>query len=953
MTKKTFIFLLFQLKLIPLFWGQTPYHFFLGKEELSSIDIYDVHQDAKENYWFATDNSLYKYDGYFYQQFTHPVQLSNSLFNIIEDENGNIYCNNLNGQIFKVSEDEMTLFHEVPATLLTPYISTEIDNQNNLIIHSKDLYLINLFDKKITTLIKEKTGHNHLANLYKSTNGSVLFHYWTDSISVIQNNHLKCYFLDWQKYKNPKIASFFNLLEVNNQLYLENTGKEIYSLDTSKTTWNIIPVFKQEKELTRIYNTEKGLWLAKNTTGVQFIHLNNKTSLKNSLPVLFSKHFISNVYEDHKNNILLSTFGEGIIVIPNTGSTIVWNNEDVKISQFAVAKDKTLYIGGYDGVVYKYDNQHLDSLFFNGFKRIELLELIDNDSSILFDQNTSIIFNLITQTKTPIFASGSVKNIKKIDSENYILASNEYAVKFNINHPNQSEKIYTGRSYAIEPLNDNEFLLATSVGLLHIKDKIETKLLYHNKFLLVSTIFKLNEKILIGTKKNGILEWTGTELLPYLSTENNLSSNSITDIQNWKNYLFILTDERIEVFDNELNPITIMAQSDGLFESKVKRFRIVGDDIWCHTSIGLQTIQIEKLIASKYTCVIKSLELFVNNEKQEEKNNPIFSHIENKVKFFVNAPNLERQNDISYQFKLEPIEHSWNEQSYSKNIIDYKALPPGKYKFKVNLIYKGNIHDSKTIEFSIDYPFWQKWWFFALFGGLIVFISYLFYKRRLAIQEGKSRQINELNALKLAAIQSQMNPHFIFNSMNSIQDLVLKGDVDNSYTFITKFSNLVRRTLSYSDKEFIDFDQEIKLLELYLSLEKLRFKDTLEYEISSDKFDDIMVPPMLIQPFIENALIHGLLHKKGIRKLNVHFELKEQLICIITDNGIGREKANEIKQRQRSDHESFSSNAIKKRFEILNRYFSESLGFVFEDLTENNEPIGTKVTIRIPVKYKY
>ena len=99
--------------------------------------------------------------------------------------------------------------------------------------------------------------------------------------------------------------------------------------------------------------------------------------------------------------------------------------------------------------------------------------------------------------------------------------------------------------------------------------------------------------------------------------------------------------------------------------------------------------------------------------------------------------------------------------------------------------------------------------------------------------------------------------------------------------------------------------------------------------------------------------MHGLLHKSGEKKLTIHFELKEQLICTITDNGIGREKSNEIRQRQRSDHESFSSNAIKNRFEILERYFGGSLGFEFEDLKENGLAIGTKVTIRIPVKFKF
>jgi LytS/YehU family sensor histidine kinase len=186
--------------------------------------------------------------------------------------------------------------------------------------------------------------------------------------------------------------------------------------------------------------------------------------------------------------------------------------------------------------------------------------------------------------------------------------------------------------------------------------------------------------------------------------------------------------------------------------------------------------------------------------------------------------------------------------------------------------------------------------------------------------------------------------------LNSIQDLVLKGDVDNSYTFITKFSNLVRRTLSYSDKDFIEIDQELKLIELYLSLEKLRFKENLEFKIDSSEIEDILVPPMLIQPFIENALLHGLLHKEGLKKIHIKFTLTDVLICEIVDNGIGRVKSKEIKERQRLEHESFSTNAIKNRFDILERHFGGSLGFVYEDLYENGHASGTKVILKIPIK---
>ena len=163
----------------------------------------------------------------------------------------------------------------------------------------------------------------------------------------------------------------------------------------------------------------------------------------------------------------------------------------------------------------------------------------------------------------------------------------------------------------------------------------------------------------------------------------------------------------------------------------------------------------------------------------------------------------------------------------------------------------------------------------------------------------------------------------------------------------------MRRTLNYSDKEFIDFSEEIKLIELYLTLEQLRFKEDFEFTINTDGIEDVMMPPMLIQPFIENALVHGLLHRNGPKRIHLDFELKDVLICTITDNGVGRERAKAIKERQRSEHESFSVNAIRTRFELLERYYDGKLGFEYEDLMENGQAAGTRVRLRIPVKRKF
>ena len=217
------------------------------------------------------------------------------------------------------------------------------------------------------------------------------------------------------------------------------------------------------------------------------------------------------------------------------------------------------------------------------------------------------------------------------------------------------------------------------------------------------------------------------------------------------------------------------------------------------------------------------------------------------------------------------------------------------------------------------------------------------------LKEAIERDLAE-NQLK--AIRSQMNPHFVFNSINSIQGLILNEEIQKSYDYLLQFSLLLRNTLDYSKNEFTSLDHEIEYLELYLSLEKLRFQGDFVYTIENQVSEDHMVPSIMIQPFVENAIKHGLFHKEGDKKLSIRFFQKEELICTITDNGIGRDKAAEIKNRQKRKHTSFSTDAITKRMEILQEKYGAKVFYNTVDLyTDQNEPAGTKVTLHLPTQY--
>lgn len=200
---------------------------------------------------------------------------------------------------------------------------------------------------------------------------------------------------------------------------------------------------------------------------------------------------------------------------------------------------------------------------------------------------------------------------------------------------------------------------------------------------------------------------------------------------------------------------------------------------------------------------------------------------------------------------------------------------------------------------------------------------------------------------EVKAIKAQMNPHFVFNALNSIQDLIMLKDIRSSNEYLGKFANLMRKTLEASGQDYLALTEELELLRHYLELEKLRFGEDFEYQLMCDlneEASDWMLPPLLIQPYVENAIKHGLLHKKGSKILKVHFYVEsEALICEVTDNGIGRKKSHEINQRREGAHTSFATSQNDKRIELINESSDFDISLVVEDLMENGAVAGTRV----------
>jgi len=213
----------------------------------------------------------------------------------------------------------------------------------------------------------------------------------------------------------------------------------------------------------------------------------------------------------------------------------------------------------------------------------------------------------------------------------------------------------------------------------------------------------------------------------------------------------------------------------------------------------------------------------------------------------------------------------------------------------------------------------------------------------------------KLSELEMQALRAQMNPHFIFNCLSSINRFILKNEGKTASSYLTRFSRLMRMVLMHSQKPVIALEDEIEMLRLYLEMERLRFKNAFDYGITfMNEIDsgNVFIPPLLLQPFCENAIWHGLMHKNGPGRLDIELGMNENILhCIITDNGVGREKAAEMKSKTAEKEKSMGLKITTERLALFNREKGVHTFYEIEDIKdEYGNAAGTKVVIKISFK---
>lgn len=925
------------------------------KEELPSNHIYKILEDSKGYVWFLTDKAVSRYDGKKFTTFDEESGYDETgAYQILEDKNGLIWILTTSFKVF--------VFNNGYFTKVRPELNfgwMQLTNEGNIAISGR-------------------------------SNGAI---YTVKNDLSIQKIPLQL--------KGEVIFSFVHL---NKYSYIIGNTQGVFLCDQhgSKKLVTSHPDFNNK--VPRIFKNKYGIFITSEEGLYQF----NPHTLKKRLVYALKGNELFDLYIDKiKGTIWLSTY-RGLLKINNQESNKINSFlTNIPVLSTFQSKDNLLWIatakGAYlcnfnakhitqqDGLLddnIKYI-KNLDQIYFfsyeqqfyqlsgnqlktrklpnnSGFKNVmRYISSVDkiNDSTLFIKGPWEFLLNNkgLKKYQHPPTTSAiqmnwdkgillmGENNICLNDTSNIIASSVDY-LNF-INNTLAQKKIIISNSTPVY-IDKDTFYLASNKGLVKVYWR-QHKAHYTIQWLKgkIAHVLKQGDTTIVSTFTNGIYLITRGNVYP-INSLNGLPSNYCSKSVIHNNSLWICTNKGLSRLNmqkhNEVNNFTSL---DYLLGNEVNDVAFLNDTVYVATSSGVSYFS-KNVTFSQTSPLILLNKIQINNRDTNVLTQYNLPYNYNNFTFDFSSPGYRSGNSNVYRFVL--LSEHGADTNYNKvGTIQIGSLTPGTYQLNVSVKSIDGIWSKNPalITLNIAPVFWKTWWFAGLIACLlvtvtatIVWLNISKYKQYLIYQQ-------KLVESELRSLRLYMNPHFIFNSLTSLQSFVLTSKISEANSFISKFSKLIRMIMHFSMKGEISLQEEIKLLTHYIDLEKMRFKNGFDYHIHVDPLidtNDITIPSLLIQPIVENAIQHGLDEAQLLQgEINIYFSLVNyQILCVVQDNGKGRKATQENKIKK---HE-YSSSGIaftEERIKLISHHKKPSIQVI--DLEVNNQPAGTRVEITIPI----
>ena len=935
--------------------GQEPaYIQYLVGDGLPSSQVYQAIEDDRGIIWFGTDRGLVRFDGYEFKVFTTKDGLgSNVVFGFHKDYKRRIWFYSFNGGIGYIEDDQIHIpkFNDTVIDSLgrTVISSMHVAMDNTISMTSKNnfyTFKYNTANELVYTASQKFNYYCHivlidsLAYTFDSTDQFVINEGPVNKIGL--KGAIDRYS---PKYSIPPISLRTHAIKTDQGIYTAHNDLIFQLKDTSIVHLERLP----GKTTFSVYeDRQSNIWVGMEMQGALCYA---KGDLESSPQQFLPNYTVSSICEDIYGGIWFTTLNAGVFYARNleVQSYIYGNhNHSESISSMCIY-DSLLWIGTNRGSVFQQ-------------------ELSPKSKSKLVYEDLGQVYG-IKKSKSELFINSS----KDIPDDQPLLSSVIYSSKM-IGTSMLSDTIWSFSKFEVPKITSfeirlpikleskiecifywmNTIFIGTHEGLFYLKNGISWDI-YPLPFNPWIIDFATSESSLyLATKEHGILIIDKNKSY-IIDKEEGILANHVRTIALDKNQnIWIGTKKGINKIainqENEVINITQITEADGLISNEINQVLCQDDQVWVATNEGVSQFNSEQTFYNPTSPPIYLTMLGVNEAYQEFSVTNDFDYTAKAFNFKFSGVNYPGNGHTKYKYRLEGFDSKWN------LTYDHEArymLSPGSYVFEVQAQNSSGVwsQNPAIYNFTINAPLWQRWWFLALILCFFTAIAFYLINRRITALKKEAFLKVKMAESQHQALSAQLKPHFVFNAINSIHNYIRKNDKEKSSEYLILFSKLIRQVLTNSNEHLINIEQELQLVEKYLQVEQLRFKERLTYSLKIDDQIDIKrmkIPTQLIQPYVENAIWHGLMHKKEPGHVSINIkQVENQLHCVIGDNGVGRKSA---KSNTTSTHKSSGMSINTQRLKLVEVIFKRPVKLIIEDLkNEKGEPNGTRVNLTIPI----
>lgn len=944
------------------------------------VQVYAIFQDSKGFLYTGGYNGLSRFDGKQFTNINVKTGLADNYVNAVcEDKEGRIVVATKRG--LSIVKNNKVCKEKLAGALTASNVAClEMDASGNVLMGtSQGLFILNNntikkiegtegYDVKDILIVDQVTYCATNKGVLKLAQGKL------EHITVkdgLPSNNINCLSISEDKYRLA-IGTMNGLT-----IYELSTGKMlVYQIENGLIDNSISCV---------LYDEDNGLWIGSQTGLIKF---ENKEFTYYNIYYDNNSNIVRCMLRDLEGNIWFGTHSGMYRFRDKSFSTFDKISGPGNAFIFEIFQNsQDLFICSENNGIYKYSQG-----YFKHYTAADGLPSnvcrsggVDKKGRVLFETDAGV-FELKNERFYRVNISKRIKppHYKLFcDRDNVVWLGGSNGIStFSFNAsggvdtnficlPTTSEEFST--TDICEDERGYKWLSAYQAGLYRIKGTTVED--YGHKLGLTTTDFvsvrSTSKTLFVGTL-NGLLAIDlKTNAYKYIKSEDGLISDVVYSIGFAKNrsVLWVGTNIGISSLDVEefertgKLKINSFGKNEGFAGIECNTNGVFEDDkgaVWFGTISGLI-----KYLPNNYQSNNVPSKTNIYNFKLGDVDTILNSGVSirysnNNITFYYRGICLTDPDKVLYQKKLEGYDKKYSLPSEDDN-AKYSNLAPGTYTFNVISCNNEGVWNQNptSFVFTVLTPFYRTWWFAVLVVGFGVFSVYGVFKIRLTnIKNKQQREFErkvEMSKIELKALRSQMNPHFVFNSLNSIQHYIFNSKSDEAVKYLNKFAKLMRVILNNSDKPTVAIEDDLEALKLYLELEQMRFEDKFEYRFDINANVDLdydIMPPMLLQPYVENAILHGLTPASGKGLLTIGIRNEEQfIICTITDNGIGRKRSAEIKRTMPgTKHKSFGMKITEERLRILNEISLSQHRVTITDLEHSDgSAAGTKVELYVPI----